>query len=61
MTKQISLKAGIKKFGDGAINAIKKEINHMHLQDSFIPKQKLELTKKQLQNVCEVVNLIKKE
>ena len=34
---QMTLKMGIKKFGDRAIEGMKKELRQLHLRDSFIP------------------------
>ena len=59
--QQMSLQAGIKKFGDRAIKGMTKELRQLHLRDSFIPHKKHELTKKQWQNRCESVNLIKEK
>ena len=57
----MGLKAGIKRFGDGAIKGMTKELRQLHLRDSFIPKKKSELTRKQWQSRCEAVNLIKEK
>ena len=59
--QQMSFKAGIKKFGDRAVEGMTKELRQMHLRDSFIPKKKSELTQKQWQSRCEAVNLIKEK
>ena len=40
MNHEKSLKAGIKKFGEGAMEAMKAELDQMHLQDSFASKLK---------------------
>lgn len=59
--QQMSLNKGIKKHGEKAIKGITKELRQMHLRDSFIPKKRNELTKKQWQSACEAVNLIKEK
>ena len=59
--QQMSLNAGVKKFGDGAIKGMSKELRQMHLRNSFIPKFKKDLTEKQRKNICEAVNLIKQK
>ena len=61
MTQQMSLKAGTKKFGKGAIDAMKKELNQMHSRDSFTPRLRSELTEQQLKNSCEAVNSTKEK
>ena len=57
----MSLKAGIKKHGEKAIEGLTRELRQIHLRNSFIPKKRNELTKKQWQSRCEVVNLIKEK
>ena len=59
--QQMSLKAGIKKHGEKAIEGLTRELRQIHLRNSFIPKKRNELTKKQWQSRCEVVNLIKEK
>ena len=57
--QQMSLKMGIKKYGNGAIEAQKKELRQMHMRDSFIPMHKSSLTAEERRRLCEAVNLIK--
>mgnify|MGYP001173859395 CR=1 FL=1 len=59
--QQMSSMKGMKKFGDGAMNAMKKELGQMHMRDGFAPKLKNELNEKQLNNVCEAVNPMKQK
>ena len=61
MSQQMSFKKGIKMFGDKAIYGMKKELNQLHMRDSFIPKHKKELTSQQWKSHCEAVNLIKQK
>jgi len=41
---QYTLKAGIKKFGERGVEAVRKELRQMHLCESFVPKFKTDLT-----------------
>ena len=38
--QQMSLNAGIKKFGDKAVAGMTEELRQLHLRDSFIPRKK---------------------
>ena len=58
---QMSFKKGIEKYGNSAIEGMKKELRQMHLRNSFIPKHKKDLTEQQWKNKCEAVNLIKEK
>ena len=59
--QQMSLNKGIKLFGDRAIKGMTKELRQLHMRDSFIPRKKKDLTKKQWASRCEAVNLIKEK
>jgi hypothetical protein len=61
MSQQMSLKKGLKLFGDKAVEGMKKELSQLHMRDSFIPKHKKDLTTQQWKNRCEAVNLIKQK
>ena len=41
---QMSLKMGIEKCGDRAMEGIKKELQQLHMRDSFMPRLKKSLT-----------------
>ena len=58
---QMSFKKGIKLFGQKAIDAMDKELQQMHMRNSFIPKKRSQLTQKQWSSRCEAVNLIKEK
>ena len=58
---QMSLKAGIKMFGNKAIKGMTKELQQMHLCDSFIPWKREDITAKQWQNRCKAVNPMKEK
>ena len=57
----MSLKVGIKKFGNCAVGGMTKEVKQMHSHDNFIPRKKSEITQKQWKSRCEAVNLIKEK
>ena len=59
--QQMSLKAGIKKYGERAIDGMTKELRQMHMRDSFISRKKSELTLSEWRSRCEAVNLIKEK
>ena len=50
---QLSLKAGIKKWGDKAFKAARNEMKQLHLRDTFSPKHANELTHLQRQMILE--------
>ena len=59
--QQMSLKEGIKKFGDQATEGLPKELRQMHLHNSFIPCNKNTISQEQWKNQCEAVNLKKEK
>jgi hypothetical protein len=50
---QLSMKAAIKKWGQEAEYAIRKEMKQFHWRDSYKPKHWHELTKKQKEQILE--------
>ena len=58
---QVNLKKGIKMFGDKAIEEMTKELRQLHMQDSFIPRLRKDISSKLWSNRCEAVNLIKEK
>ena len=56
---QMRIHKVIKGFGDSAQDAIKKELNQMHLRDSFILIHSKDLTRQQWNNIWKAVNLMK--
>lgn len=50
---QLSLKAGLKTWGDKALSAVKSEMKQLHFRETFLPKHWKELTHMQRQTVLE--------
>jgi hypothetical protein len=50
---QLSLKAGLKEWGDQAFTAARSEMTHLHLRNTFKPKHWRELSQVQRQTVLE--------
>jgi hypothetical protein len=48
---QLSLKVGLKTWGEKAISAVKSEMKQLHFRDTFHPKHWKELTKVQRMKV----------
>ena len=50
---QLSLKSGLKKWGNKGRGAIHSEMNHIHMRDMFIPLHRKCLTKEQRDTILE--------
>ena len=50
---QLSLKVGLKTWGDKALNAVRLEMKQLHFRDTFQPKHWRELSHTQRQTVLE--------
>ena len=61
MMTQMSAKAGIRKHGQAAINALMKEFAQLHNQNTFDPVHAHKLTEQQKQAALRAVNLIKEK
>ena len=61
MMTQMTAKAGIRKHGQAAINALMKEFAQLHNQETFDPVHAHELTKQQREAALRSVNLIKEK
>ena len=50
---QISLKAGLKKWGNKVRGAVHSDMNQLHMRDTFIPLNRKELTEEQRNTILE--------
>lgn len=57
----ISMKEGIKKYGDKAVEAILKEYLQLTDSDSFIPRHGKDLTSSQKRRALNLIALVKKK
>jgi hypothetical protein len=58
---QLSLKAGLKEWGDQAFTAVRSEIKQVHLRNTFKPKHWRELSQVQHQTVLESYMFLKQK
>ena len=58
---QLSLKAGVKEWGDKAHSASKSKMKQLHLRNNFIPMYRRDLTYEERQMVWESHMLLKKK
>ena len=58
---QLSLKAGVKEWGDKVHSASKSEMKQLHLRNTFIPMYRHDLTYEEGQMVLESHMLLKKK
>ena len=61
LMQRLSLKEGIKKFGDRANQAAYSELEQQHLRDSFIPRDYNEMTPEQKKTIIDSIMLIEEK